>query len=74
MVFKDADLASKLSSVTLSPSSILSLCMFFWEVILSHKSVHAYVLSHFISVWFSVTLRTVACQAPLTLGFSRQEY
>ena len=28
-------------------------------------------LSH---VWFFVTLWTVACQAPLSMGFSRQEY
>ena len=29
------------------------------------------VLSH---VWFLATLWTVACQAPLSMGFSRQEY
>ena len=32
------------------------------------------VLSHFSHVWLSVTLWTVACQAPLSMGFSRQEY
>ena len=32
------------------------------------------VLSHFIPIWFCVTLRAVACQAPLSMGFSRQEY
>ena len=31
-------------------------------------------LSHFIPVWLFVTLWTVACQAPLSMGFSRQEY
>ena len=29
---------------------------------------------HFSCVWFSVTLWTVACQAPVSMGFSRQEY
>ena len=32
------------------------------------------MLSHFSRVQFFVTLRTVACQAPLSMGFSRQEY
>ena len=32
------------------------------------------VLSHFSSIWLFVTLWTVARQAPLSLGFSRQEY
>ena len=36
--------------------------------------VCASVLSHFRHVWLCVTLRTVACQAPLSMGFSRQEY
>ena len=35
---------------------------------------HAYVLSRFIRVWLFVTLWTVACQAPLSMGFSRQEH
>ena len=33
-----------------------------------------YVLSHFSCVRLFVTLWTIACQAPLFLGFSRQEY
>ena len=33
----------------------------------------ACLLSHFISVWLFVTLWTVAHQAPLSMGFSRQE-
>ena len=33
-----------------------------------------YILSHFSHVWLSETLWTVACQAPLSMGFSRQEY
>ena len=32
------------------------------------------VLSHFSHVGFLATLWTVACQAPLSMGFSRQEY
>ena len=32
------------------------------------------VLSHFSCVWLRATLGAVACQAPLSLGYSRQEY
>ena len=32
------------------------------------------VLSHLSHVWLCATLWTVACQAPLSMGFSRQEY
>ena len=32
------------------------------------------MLSHFNCVWLCVTLWTVASQAPLPMGFSRQEY
>ena len=32
------------------------------------------MLSHFSHVWLCETLWTIACQAPLSLGFSRQEY
>ena len=32
------------------------------------------MLSHFSCVRLFVTLWTVACQAPLSMGFSRQEY
>ena len=32
------------------------------------------VLSHFSHVWLFATPWTVACQAPLSMGFSRQEY
>ena len=31
------------------------------------------LLSHFSHIRFFVTLWTVACQAPLSMGFSRQE-
>ena len=33
-----------------------------------------WVLSHFSSIWLFVTLWTVTHQAPLSMGFSRQEY
>ena len=37
-------------------------------------SMHSYMLSRFGRVWLFVTLWSVACQAPLSVGFSRQEY
>ena len=36
--------------------------------------MHAWVLSHFSCVWLFGTLWTVACQTPLSMGFSRKEY
>ena len=47
-----------------------------WEgnVLISSYQVHACVLSHFSCVRLSVTPSTVACQAPLSMGFSRPEY
>ena len=42
----------------------------------TYKSVTcspACVLGHFSHVWLCVTPRTVVCQAPLSMGFSRQE-
>ena len=39
-----------------------------------HTSVHACMVSHFSLVWLFVTLWTVAHQAALSKGFSRQEY
>ena len=36
--------------------------------------MHACLLSHFIHVWFFATLWTIASQAPLPMGFSKQEY
>ena len=45
--------------------------------ILYHQATReacACMLSHFSRVRFFVTLWTVACQAPLSMGFSRQEY
>ena len=42
-----------------------------WEF---HMLLCCAVLSHFNRVWLFVTLWTIACQAPLSMGFSRQEY
>ena len=36
--------------------------------------MHACMLSHFSCVQLYATLWTVTCQAPLSVGFSRQEY
>ena len=36
--------------------------------------MHACVLSHFSHSRLFVTLWTVVCQAPLSMGFSRREY
>ena len=43
-------------------------------LILVFKYWHAWVLSHFSCVWLSATLWITACQAPLSMGFFRQEY
>ena len=44
------------------------------EVTLDSLSLHACMLSPFSCVQHSATLWTVAHQAPLSMGFSRQEY
>ena len=49
------------------PLVCLALCLIYSCLL----CVHAKSLSH---VWLSATLWTVACQAPLSLGFPRQEY
>ena len=36
--------------------------------------VHACILSHFSHVWLFATLWIIACQSPLSTGFSRQGY
>ena len=38
------------------------------------ECMHAHMLIRFSLVWLRATLLTVACQAPLSMGFSRQEY
>ena len=39
-----------------------------------HMHIYKHVPSHFSHVQLFVTLWTVACQAPLSIGFPRQEY
>ena len=46
-----------------------------WTVINAAGSVGtSALLSHFSCIWFFVTLCIIAYQAPLSMGFSRQEY
>ena len=42
--------------------------------LLKLECVHACLLSHFSCVQLFATVWTIACQAPLSMGFSRQEY
>ena len=39
-----------------------------------YTHIHVYMLSSFSRVQLFAMLWTVACQAPLSMGFSRQEY
>ena len=48
--------------------------VYFPKVIATASLVHVCVLSHFSRVWLFVTPWTVAHQAPLSMGFSRQQY
>ena len=48
-----------------------SLGQILWSLCLC---VHACILSHLSSVQLCAALWTIACQAPLSMGFSRQEY
>ena len=58
------------------PLSLSSTCPYGWGregIITTHHSGQC-VLSHFSHVQLFTTLWTVACQAPLPMGFFRQEY
>ena len=57
-----------LSTIPISWSKFHPVCPFI------HKHVHVCVLSHFSCVQLLATLWTVACQTPLSMGISRQEY
>ena len=48
-------------------------CYTEWSKSEKEKQI-SYVLSGFSCVWLFVTLWTVACLTPLSMGFSRQEY
>ena len=54
--------------------SSLSVCICICIDTCTYIYIYIYVLSCFSHVWFFETLWTVACQAPLSMGFSRQEY
>ena len=61
------------SAVKLSLScTLLIVCMLI--IHLTSPPLRVCMLSHFSCVWLFVTLWTVACQAPLSMGFSMQEY
>ena len=55
------------------PSSAF-LSFFFFCLFVSLSFMNLCVLSHFSCVWLCTTPWTVARQAPLPMGFSRQEY
>ena len=62
-----------------SASSVFHLLIFptahqLLPVLIFFHSLCACVLSCFSHVWLSATLWIMACQAPLSMGFSRQEY
>ena len=54
-------------------SNLHLLCLLHWQAGSLQIGLPACVLSHFSHVRLFVTPRTVACQAPLSIGFSRQE-
>ena len=45
-----------------------------WTSLFLQKLTRACMLSCFSHVWLFVTLQTIASQAPVSMGFSRQEY
>ena len=53
--------------------SVLDLCVVLLEILFCTTFLLS-MLSCFSHVWLFVTPWTVACQAPLSMGFSRQEY
>ena len=55
-------------------SIFFSLGIMLLRVIQVVVSMHACVLSHFSCVQLFATLWTISQQAPLSMGFSRQEY
>ena len=56
------------------PSQAADSCLLLLEMFNLDKVPWPAVLSCFSHVWLCATLWTVACQAPLCIGFSRQEY
>ena len=71
-VFSSTDLYITVLCVFLLKDILLNICYLFIYIELMAKDiVHACMLSHFscVRLW-----ATVACQAPLSMGFSREEY
>ena len=66
-----------LSRISHGFPSVHVCCLAVSPFLLGHQSCwirHVYVLSHFSLVRLFVTLWTIGHQAPLSMGFSRQEY
>ena len=61
-------------SASLVDSSLLSHWGRLYDIIMMDTCHYACMLSCFSCVWLFATPWTVACQAPLFMGFSRQEY
>ena len=85
MELKDLGLSSDTVQILLYQLSFfiyqISLAIFSWWCYCEYTRqlimvgiIIACLLSHFSHVWLCAALRTVACQAPLPMGFSRQEY
>ena len=66
---QEGDIKKKIE-IQVSVAKLLRLTSF--EVLLSFQELC--VLSHFSRVRLFATLWTISCQAPLSMGFSRQEY
>ena len=58
----------------LSATISLNISQFHPSLLGFQLRIHACMLSHFSHIWFFATPRTVACHAPLSMWFSRQEY
>ena len=76
---KNTEVGGHLLLQGLFPTRGSNLCLLHWQadsLPLSHQGcpVRACMLCRFSHVWFSVTPWTIAHQAPLFVGFSRQEY
>ena len=75
VIFVTLKLATRAESLQLvSPSSLWNSNTSSSFLLSLIQLVHACMLSHFSHVRLFVTPWTVACQAPLSMGFSRQEY
>ena len=69
--FNEANILRFQSSKEIRVTTIKDIIIFSYYL---YEFICAYVLSHFSHVWLCATPWTVAHQAPLSMGFSRQEY